>query len=376
MPRRLRVAFVEPFYGGSHAAFVDGWIAQSQHAWRVVSLPASAWKWRMRLAGMTLGERLASLRPAPDAVVVSSMLDLMHLRHAAGPALQRCAWLVYWHENQFDYPRPPGKPLDRGFAVAHWATLASADAHGFNSRSHRDAFVAAWRAQSANLPREAQFAPGRGWLRCASVVSPGVDFDRFPDPAPRPAGTPPRLCWNHRWEEDKRPSAFARVALKLASKGLDFKLILLGPVNQVQPQPLLQLKHELADRIEKDTPARTRREYVQWLSRADISVTTAAQENFGYAVIEAMAAGAVPLLPRRLSYPEIVPKALHEDLLYDTDRDLSDRLSAWLRQPAQVEALRVRAMRAARRHDWSLRVAALDRWIEQTVGTVRRRRKD
>ncbi|MFN7964407.1 MAG: DUF3524 domain-containing protein [Acidobacteriota bacterium] len=376
MPRRLRVAFVEPFYGGSHAAFVDGWIARSHHEWQVVSLPAQAWKWRMRLAGLTLGQRLARLQPQPDAVVVSGLLDAMHLRQSAGPALQRCAWLIYWHENQFDYPRPPGKPLDRGFAVAHLASLLAADAHAFNSRSHRDAFIAAWRAHGSQLPREAQFSASRGWLRRVSVLPPGVDFEGFPAPGNRPVGTPPRVVWNHRWEEDKRPSAFAHTMSKLARKGHEFRLILLGPVNQVQPQPLIQLRSELSNQIERDQSARTRREYLQWLTRSDIAVTTAAQENFGYAVIEAMAAGAVPLMPRRLSYPQLVPASLHTELLYDTDRELASRLAAWLRQPERIVSLRARVMRTARRHDWMHRVAALDAWVEQTVRTVRQTRKD
>ena len=47
--------------------------------------------------------------------------------------------------------------------------------------------------------------------------------------------------------------------------------------------------------------------------------------GFGVAIVEAMAAGAVPLLPDRLSYPELVPDRYHDAVLYP-DGTLTDRL--------------------------------------------------
>jgi glycosyltransferase involved in cell wall biosynthesis len=44
--------------------------------------------------------------------------------------------------------------------------------------------------------------------------------------------------------------------------------------------------------------------------------SAAIQENFGISVIEAMLMGCVPLLPDRLSYPEILPEEFHEHFLY------------------------------------------------------------
>jgi glycosyltransferase involved in cell wall biosynthesis len=362
--RRLSVVYVEPFYGGSHRAFIDSWIAHSRHRWRLVSLPAARWKWRMRLAGIELGEQLARFERAADVVVVTPLLDLAHLRWSAGAAWRRARWLVYWHENQFSYPRPRGEPLDRGFVVAHVATLRAGDQHAFNSQTHRRSMITSFREALKELPRELRGAADTRWIRRTRVLPPGVDFAGFPVPAPREAGQPPRLLWNHRWEADKRPSAFARCVAALAERDLAFRLILLGMVDQIHPQPLLQLRTQFAQRIDRDGPARTRREYISWLTRADIAVTTAVQENFGFAAVEAMAAGAVPLLPRRLSYPELIPRRLHHALLYTSDRDLLARLGVWLRQPAQFTALRQSVMRAAQRHDWTRRVEALDRWVE------------
>ncbi|MDQ7086381.1 MAG: hypothetical protein Q9Q13_00330 [Acidobacteriota bacterium] len=173
------------------------------------------------------------------------------------------------------------------------------------------------------------------------------------------------IAWNHRWDGDKRPGAFARVLLRLADKGLDFRLVLLGPVVQVEIAALALIRERLGDRILRDGPARSRREYAAWLGRADIAVSTAGQENFGYAAVEAMAAGAVPLFPRRLSYPELLTPSLRDALLYGTDRELAARLGRWLARPALFAGLRRRVMLCARRHDWARRAAALDRWVGQ-----------
>lgn len=377
----MKAVFVESFHGGSHAAFADGWIARSRHTWRLLSLPAERWKWRMRTAALHLAPQLRQLVEGsgegtgqgkapfkPDVVVVTALADLAHLRALAGPALAGVPHLLYVHENQLSYPRPPGEPLDRGFAVAHLASLLAADAIAINSRSHRDAFRADLRAFLDEIPPPRP-AGVLSRLRRIRVLPPGVDLHGF-ESRPRIAPGPPAIVWNHRWEEDKRPSAFARTLLKLAERGLDFRLILLGPVDQIRPRPLELIRERLPDRILHDGPARTRHAYVRWLSRAHIAVSTASQENFGYAAVEAMAAGAVPLLPDRLSYPELLPPSLRPHLLYRTDRELLDRLTTWLRDPAtHVDPLRAPVMRAARRHDWSRRVPPLDTWLDHQHAT-------
>ncbi|MDH3284960.1 MAG: glycosyltransferase family 4 protein, partial [Acidobacteriota bacterium] len=274
----------------------------------------------------------------------------------------RSPFLLYLHENQFSYPRPTGRPLDRSFAVSHVASLLAADGIALNSRSHRDAMRSELRAFLSEVPPP---RPGGCLTRLSSarVLYPGVRLDEFPPPSQRPAGRPPVILWNHRWEEDKRPGAFARALLRLDERGCAFRLVLLGTGEQVQPTPLLLLREKLGPCILRDRPARRGAEYRAWLRRADITVSTAAQENFGYATVEAMAAGAVPLLPRRLSYPELLPRRLADRLLYDSDDDLVDRLETWLEDPVRIERLRRPVMQAARRYSWSRRVKALDDWV-------------
>ena len=57
----MRILALEPYYGGSHRALLDGWAAHSQHQWTVLGLPAHSWKWRMRHAALTLAEQAKQL---------------------------------------------------------------------------------------------------------------------------------------------------------------------------------------------------------------------------------------------------------------------------------------------------------------------------
>ena len=328
-------------------------------------MPAERWKWRQRLSAWVLGPRLASLAGERlDCVVVGGLTDLAHLRVASRlPAETR--FLLYMHENQLSYPRPSGQPLERTFAVGHVASLLSADGVAFNSRSHREAMREAMDRFLAEVPAPAPRGLATRISR-ARVVYPGVDLDRFPEPAETRPVPAPTIVWNHRWEEDKRPSAFARIVLRLAERGLEFRLVLLGTGTQVHPTPLHLLREKLGSRILRDGPTESRADYIDWLSRSDISLSTAVQENFGYSVVEAMAAGAVPLLPDRLSYRELLTPRLARELIYDgTDAALGARLAEWVEAGGPPRATRALAMRAARRFDWSARVGVLDDWVEE-----------
>jgi hypothetical protein len=98
------------------------------------------------------------------------------------------------------------------------------------------------------------------------------------------------------------------------------------------------------------------------LWQADIAVSTAIQEFFGISVVEAMYCGCVPVLPRRLSYPELLPAEHHDACLYDGA--LADRLEATIRD---LPALKRRDFHGiAARYDWSLMAPVWDALVEQT----------
>jgi glycosyltransferase involved in cell wall biosynthesis len=106
--------------------------------------------------------------------------------------------------------------------------------------------------------------------------------------------------------------------------------------------------------------------YRAMLWQADIVVSTAIQEFFGISVIEALYCGCVPVLPRRLSYPELLPAEHHDAVLYPDDGALADRLEATIRD---LPALRQRDFRqVAAAYDWSRMAPRWDTMIELIGG--------
>lgn len=59
MAPQLKFLYLEPFFGGPHREFTQGWVAHSRHCIDLLTLPARFWKWRMR--GAALHAKLSML---------------------------------------------------------------------------------------------------------------------------------------------------------------------------------------------------------------------------------------------------------------------------------------------------------------------------
>ena len=141
---RRNILLLEPFYGGSHKAFVDGLKRFSRHRVEAITLPDRFWKWRMRGAAILMAERMRSLRPPPDVILASDMLSVADLKAFLGPAAPPI--LLYMHENQLSYPLPPlpeGGRVDHQFAFTNVTSCLAAEKVLFNSEFHREAFLKA-----------------------------------------------------------------------------------------------------------------------------------------------------------------------------------------------------------------------------------------
>ena len=353
----MRILYLEPFDGGSHREFLSGLREHSRHAIDVQSLPARLWKWRLRAAGLTLAQRVE--HPARyHLVIASGLLDLAQVRavwRARTPPV-----LLYLHESQVSYPLPLGGSVAPELLWRDVTNVVVADHVVFNSEFHRLAFCARLPEVIEQLPdEEARPAvPPAELERRSSVLYPGC---RFEDTAPANAPhEPPVVIWNHRWEFDKDPGTFVDVLAEVARRGVAFGVALLGERLIPEPDRLVQARIALADRIVFDGfPPRP--EYLRQLARGSVVVSTALQENFGIAVMEAIHAGCMPLLPRRLVYPELIPQELHDRCLYDGPDDLVERLARELQSPRSE---RDRWRRIAARHAWPRVIDAYDELFE------------
>jgi len=338
----LHIVAAEPYYGGSHKAFIDGLITHSRYRIELFQLPARKWKWRMRASAVNLVQWMRANRPQVDLLFAS---DFLSMADFAGLWPQKAAVIpkiAYFHENQFTYPEQIEASRDYQFLFTNITTCLAADKVYFNSHYHRNSML---REVELFLKRMPDFVPEgvpEEIEAKSGVLRVGCDLGEA-DAIPTPGRSGPAvILWNHRWEHDKDPETFFEVLFELADAGADFRLMVLGESFREHPPIFDEARRRLAGRILHFGHLPDRRGYLEALKHADIVVSTARHEFFGVAVVEAIACGCFPLLPNRLSYPEMVPAELHGRHLYANRRDLKDRLCRLLGDPASARQVDLR----------------------------------
>lgn len=367
-----QVLLVEPFFGGSHAAWAEGWQATSAHDIHLLTHEASAWRWRMRGAAVTLARRTEAWverHGLPDLVVATDMLDLAAYLGLTRRALGDVPVAIYLHENQLTYPRRPDEPLDQGLAWAMWRSLVSADAVWCNSRFHRDELLAALPGLLGSVPDHDHLGLLASVREKTEVLPVGVDLEPISNPPreSRPVGGPLVLS-NQRWHHDKDLGAVLRALLRIADTGSAFRVALAGDDTGGESDALQPLIDALGTRVVQQGYL-DRPDYLRLLERSDIVVSAARNEFFGIAVVEALAAGAIPVLPDVLAYPEVVPAAFHPHALYGSG-ELTTALASAIATPEDHRSACAGLADAVRRFDWSVVAPVYDRAVE--ANTVRR----
>jgi glycosyltransferase involved in cell wall biosynthesis len=323
----MRILALEPYYGGSHKAFLDGWSEIGRHSWSILSLPAYKWKWRMRHSAVTFArqvEQQLSQGSQWDLLLCSDMLNLAEFRGLAPSPVRDLPAVAYFHENQLTYPVRCESERDYQFALTNLTSALAADAVWFNSAFHRDSFLNALGSLLDRMP-DYQPVEAIGQIREKSEVCPPGIAPLSPR-RPRAPG-PLRILWAARWEHDKNPEDFFAAVAKLKARQIPFRISVVGEQFREVPEIFAEARGLFADHIDRWGYQQERAGYEAALLDADVFVSTAVHEFFGLSAVEASLAGAYPLVPRRLAYPEIFasPK---DDFFYDgTPENLADRLT-------------------------------------------------
>ncbi len=363
----MRILALNSYHGGSHQAFLEGWIVHSRHEFDVLTLPAYKWKWRMRHAAVTFAEQLAhpdrGAQPW-DVLFCTDMLNLAEFRGLCHHRVRTLPTIVYFHENQLTYPNRESGERDLHFAFTNVTTCLAADAVWFNSAFHCESFLAAVAQWMHRMP-DYQLLDAADRIHAkASIHSPGIEI-----PAPRSArrAGPLRVLWVSRWEHDKDPDTFFEALTLLQQQHVDFRLAVLGESYGTSPACFATAREQLAEHIDHWGYAASREQYLGRLRDADVVVSTALHEFFGIAVVEAAAAGCFPLVPRRLAYPEVLGD--HGDFFHDgTASGIAKRLTE-LSQRVAGSGMCWRAERTsaaiASRFAWPSTATRMDRAIER-----------
>lgn len=356
----------QPWDDGSHRAVRTAIERHGRLEWTFRSLPGRGPKWRLRHAALRFTEMM---RAMPDsawdgvvAIHATSMLDLAVLRATLPRGRRDLPMVLSMHENQVAYPAGDGassqdRDRDVHLAFTNLASIEAADRVVWNSRWNRESFVEGMAAVLRHAPERID----RGWIERLEaksvVVPPPIEMAEIwaagsgggagigagggsgggphqgeearvlhntanggypglagaqatPDRWPSGGLSPVRVVWPHRWEHDKGPDELLALADEAWAReqagGPAIRWWLLGQRYGEVPEPLRVMLERHRDRIEHAGPL-PREAYLAALHGCDWVLSTARHEFFGMAVAEALVAGCLPWLPRRLSYPELVP---------------------------------------------------------------------
>jgi glycosyltransferase involved in cell wall biosynthesis len=320
----------------------------------------------MHGAHLTLAADLAAaFGTAPDVVLASSMMNVAAFAGAARHTMGDAPIVVYFHESQFAYPLSPLDRPDQTYPMINWSSAAVADLAIFNSEFHRALFFEEAERFLRQFPDQRHMHLIPAVLDRSIVLPVGVDLERIGPPAFHP-DEPPLILWNQRWEHDKGPDDFVALIDVLVTAGLEFAVAVVGERFVSTPESFERLpgllgEHLVAFGFVADD------EYVDLVRRADIVVSTADHEFFGIAIVEAIAGGAFPVLPRRLVYPERIPESQHKRCLYDDAEGLLKRVRWAIEHREEAGSIASELASTVKQFDWPVVAPSYDAALESLV---------
>ena len=363
----VNILLIEPYFAGSHKQWAEGFANHSKHNIHFLTMKGQFWKWRMHGGAITMAREFNALKWRPDLILATDMLDLSTFLALTKSKSHGIPTAIYFHENQLSYPWSPNdrdiqKNRDTHYDFINYASALAADQVFFNSGFHMDSFLEA-------LPRFLRRFPDYRELDSVDTIRDksrilhlGMDLRRFDDHR-LDHGDTPLILWNHRWEYDKNPNDFFRVLEKVRKNGYDFNLAVMGENFSQYPDIFIQAHKSFKDQIVQWGFTESFKEYAQWLWKADILPVTSNQEFFGASVMEAMYCDTWPILPNRLTYPELLPPVHHRKHLYSNDQDLFDKITWAIENHEKIKSTHFYPI--AKPFDWGSMAPRYDNAMEQ-----------
>ncbi len=302
----MRILLLSAYSAHSHQVWCDNLLKMfPEHDWQLLTLPGRYFNWRIRGNALSwgLGQRNI-LEQQYDRVVATSMVDCATLRGLV-PSLANVPWLVYFHENQFEYPVSAENDHTEPKMVSLYNALC-AEQLVFNTDYNYQTFIAGLDTFLKKMPDEVPDNTLDVIANKHKILPVPVTTDKI-KPSIR-NNSIPVLLWNHRWEYDKGPDQLCAFLDVLRQRNFAFKINLIGQQFRTIPTALLKIKKEFADELLNYGFIESSGDYNRILQQSDFILSTALHDFQGLAVLEAVASGCIPVVPDRLSYKEIFPK--------------------------------------------------------------------
>ena len=332
----MKILLLSAYDALSHRYWRENLVEQfAAIEWTVLSLPARYFRYRVRSNPLSwFVDKKDILQSHYDLIIATSMVDIATLRGLVPPLAATPLWL-YCHENQFAYPtgaknnNPAAHDLEAKMVFLYGCLAA--DAISFNSAWNRDSALAGLGDLLQRFPEKINISLLEAIANKADVLpvplKPYLNKFALPNTEAKTAlkSTPLRLLWNHRWEYDKGPDRLLALVNALQASGLVCELNVVGQQFRQTPKAftLIEAVLEQSTTLQKGCWGYidSTHDYQQLLQQCDVVLSTALHDYQGIAVLEAVQAGCVPLLPNQLVYPEIFAKQYLYDLADDDATD-------------------------------------------------------
>ena len=322
----MKILLLEPYFTGSHKAWAEGYQSNSAHDIEIISLPGQFWKWRMHGGAISVAKEFMQSDFQPDLIISTDMLDLTTFLSLTRSKTADIPIVLYFHENQITYPwsstdRDVMEKRDVHYGFINIASALTADHVLFNSQFHMDSFLSGGKKILKHFPDNQELDSMEIIQPKSDILYLGMDLSILDSHKAQNSGDP-LILWNHRWEYDKNPESFFHLLYRLDKEVFPFEIAILGESFKTTPSIFDEAKDKLNDRIVHYGFCDQFKDYAQWLWKADILPVTSNQDFFGISIMEAIYCGAYPILPKRLTYPELLPEKYHDKHLYDNENEL------------------------------------------------------
>ena len=303
----MNILLLSAYDAASHKIWREGLVCHlDEHQWTVLTLPPRFFAWRSRGNPLSwvFGQR-EIFEEKYDLILATSMTNLAALKGIV-PNMAAVPTLVYFHENQFAYPEQRERKEYQNYKLTNLYTALAADRVLFNSHYNRNTFLDGARELLSVMPDHVPKGIVESVQDRSQTLPVPLEEDCY-RPG-RSAPGPLKIIWNHRWEHDKAPERFFKALYMLQEHKVPFYLYMLGQRFRDLPTGFDGARERLGDSVKSWGFVEGEEKYRFLLASADLVVSTALHDFQGLAVLEAVAAGCLPLVPDRLAYPEFIPE--------------------------------------------------------------------
>ena len=364
----MKILYIEPFYSGAHQQWIDSYAKNSKHQITILSLPGRKWKWRMHGAAITLSDKFNNLNNKFDLIICSDMLNLPVFKSLCENNIANTKLITYFHENQLSYPwslNDADTKINRDlhYGYINYTSSLISDFNFFNSNYHLKSYLNELKIYLSKMPDWKNLHTLDIIKNKSEVLYIGCELEQFQ--LTQVENSIPIILWNHRWEYDKNPELFFKTLGRLKKNNIRFKLVVLGESYKNSPRCFEEAKIKFKNEILHFGFCESIEEYKKWLLQADVLPITSIQDFFGVSIIEAVASNVYPLLPNRLSYPEILDFKNHKELFYESDEQLYDKLYNYLNNYKILRKSIIKYRNFVNRFSWKNIVETYDKKFEK-----------